>query len=96
MNGIQAMKQREILYQLDHRQRRPIIRRTRIMEVVVQILRVIKVLDIFSEHGTLDFKLGFQATFMILLRFILHGLAHLHTITRRKLSLFSLLKGSIF
>ena len=89
MNGIQAMKQREILYQLDLRQRGTIIRQT---EVVAQILGVIKVWDIFSEHGTLDFTLGFQATCMILLRFILHGLAHLLTITKRKLSSL-LLKG---
>ena len=92
MNGIQAMKQREILYQLDRRQRGTVIHRTRIIEVMVQILGVIKAWDIFSEHGTLDFTLGFQATCMILLRFILHGLAHLLTITKRKLSSL-LLKG---
>ena len=90
------MKQREIQYQLNLRQRKPIIRRNRIMEAVAQTLGVIKVWDIFSEHGTLGLTLGFQATCMILLRFILHGLAHLLIITRRKLSTFFLLKCSIF
>ena len=56
MNGIQAMKQREIQYQLNLRQRKLIIRRTRIIEAVAQTLGVIKVWDIFSEHGTLVTK----------------------------------------
>ena len=92
MNGIQAMKQREIQYQLNLHQRKPIIRRTHIMEAVAQTLGVIKVWDIFSEHGTLGFTLGFQATCMILLRFILRGLAHLLTLIRRKLSTFFIIE----
>ena len=92
MNGIQAMKQREIQYQLNLCQRKPVIRRTRIMEAVAQILGVIKVWDISSGHGTLGFTLDFQATCMILLRFILHGPAHLLTIIRRKLSTFLIIE----
>ena len=72
--------------------RQPIIRRTRIIEALGQTLGVIKVWDIFSEHGTLGFTLGLQVTCMILLRFILHGLAHLLTIIRRKLSTFFIIE----
>ena len=92
MNGIQAMKQRENQYQLNLRQRKPMIRQTRIIEALGQTLGVIKVWDIFSEHGTLGFTLGLQVTCMILLRFILHGLAHLLTIIRRKLSTFFIIE----
>ena len=80
MNGIQAMKQREIQFQLKLFRSR-ITRRTRIMEVKAQIL--IKALDTSSGHGILVFMLVFRAICMTWLRYILHGHALLPTLTQR-------------
>ena len=81
MNGIQAMKQREIQFQLKLFRSR-ITRRTRIMEVKAQIL--IKALDTSSDHGILVFILAFRAICMTWLRYILRGPAPLPTLTQRE------------
>ena len=81
MNGTQAMKHREIQFQLKLFRSR-ITRRTRILEVKGQIF--IKALDTSSEHGILVFMLAFRAICMTLLRYILHGLALLPTNTQRE------------
>ena len=82
LNGTQAMKHREIQFQLKLFRSR-ITRRTRILEVKAQIF--IRALDTSSEHGILVFILAFRAICMTLLRFILHGPALLPTLTQRKL-----------
>ena len=61
MNGIQAMKQREIQFQLKLFRSR-ITRRTRIMEVKAQIF--IRASDTSSERGILVFILAFRAICM--------------------------------